>query len=130
MLLRVASRRCAAAAARRRPLSVAAAGDDGALMDALRRCDDIYRRDVAPVNEALHGPLEHAYQPTVLPFVLLLGNLFKEIATLMASGQIAPGFLLKAIGLLIPYVLVYSMPMGMLTASDVRKYLLMLTASY
>ena len=74
MLLRVASRRCAAAAARRRPLSVAAAGDDGALMDALRRCDDIYRRDVAPVNEALHGPLEHAYQPTVLPFVLLLGN--------------------------------------------------------
>ncbi|KAH8098048.1 hypothetical protein JL720_970 [Aureococcus anophagefferens] len=43
-------------------------------MDALRRCDDIYRRDVAPVNEALHGPLEHAYQPTVLPFVLLLGN--------------------------------------------------------
>ncbi|KAH8075886.1 hypothetical protein JL720_10336 [Aureococcus anophagefferens] len=56
MLLRVASRRCAAAAARRRPLSVAAAGDDGALMDALRRCDDIYRRDVAPVNEALHGP--------------------------------------------------------------------------
>ncbi|KAH8068884.1 hypothetical protein JL720_12088 [Aureococcus anophagefferens] len=47
MLLRVASRRCAAAAARRRP-SVAAAGDDGALMDALRRCDDIYRRDVAP----------------------------------------------------------------------------------
>lgn len=74
MLLRVAARRCAAAAARRRPLSVAAAGDDGALMDALRRCDDIYRRDVAPVNEALHGPLEHAYQPTVLPFVLLLGN--------------------------------------------------------
>ena len=53
----------------------------------------------------------------VFTFVLLLGNLFKEIATLMASGQVAPGFLLKAIGLLIPYVLVYSMPMGMLTAT-------------
>ena len=35
----------------------------------------------------------------------------------MASGQVAPGFLLKAIGLLIPYVLVYSLPMGMLTAT-------------
>ena len=53
----------------------------------------------------------------VFTFVLLLGNLFKEIATLIASGQVAPGFLLKAIGLLIPYVLVYSMPMGMLTAT-------------
>ena len=53
----------------------------------------------------------------VFTFVLLLGNLFKEIATLMVSGKVAPGFLLKAIGLLIPYVLVYSLPMGMLTAT-------------
>ena len=48
--------------------------DEAQLLEALRSCDEIYRRDVAPINEALHGPLEHAYQPTMLPFVLLLGN--------------------------------------------------------
>ncbi|MEE2947818.1 MAG: LptF/LptG family permease [Verrucomicrobiota bacterium] len=53
----------------------------------------------------------------VFTFVLLLGNLFKEVAALMASGEVAPGFLLRAIGLLLPFVLVYSLPVGMLTAT-------------
>ena len=53
----------------------------------------------------------------VFTFVLLLGNLFKEVASLMASGQVSPSFLLRAIMLLIPYVLVYSLPVGMLTAT-------------
>ncbi len=53
----------------------------------------------------------------VFTFVLLLGNLFKEIAALMTSGRVEPGFIFRAIGLLIPYVLVYSLPVGMLTTT-------------
>ena len=34
----------------------------------------------------------------VFTFVLLLGNLLKEIAALMASGQVSPGFLSRRSG--------------------------------
>ena len=34
----------------------------------------MYETHVAPTNDACHGPLERNYQPTMLPFVLLLGN--------------------------------------------------------
>ena len=48
--------------------------DDDALLDTLRSCTQLYETHVAPTNDACHGPLERNYQPTMLPFVLLLGN--------------------------------------------------------
>ena len=53
---------------------VAGGADGAALLDTLHRCTSLYADDVAPVNEALRGPLEADYAPTMLPFVLLLGN--------------------------------------------------------
>ncbi len=53
----------------------------------------------------------------VFTFVLLIGDGLKEILPLLISGQVRPGTVLEAIGLLIPFFWVYALPMGLLTAT-------------
>jgi lipopolysaccharide export system permease protein len=50
----------------------------------------------------------------VLTFVMLLANALRDVLLLLVGGQVSFGVVARALALLIPWVLVYSLPMGML----------------
>ena len=53
----------------------------------------------------------------VFTFVLLLGGGVKDILPYVISRQVSPWLALQALGMLIPFVLAFALPMGMLTAA-------------
>lgn len=48
-------------------------------------------------------------------FVLMVGNVLKDLLNYVAAGQLAPDTFLRLVGLLLPFVITYALPMGVLT---------------
>lgn len=48
-------------------------------------------------------------------FVLMVGNAMKDLLGPMLAGQIAPETFVRLVALLVPFVIYYALPMGMLT---------------
>lgn len=53
----------------------------------------------------------------VFTFVLLLGNALKQILDLIIAGQVTVGVFTQAVGLLVPWIWAFALPMGMLTST-------------
>jgi lipopolysaccharide export system permease protein len=53
----------------------------------------------------------------VFTFVLMLGNVLRDVLSLMVSGAASFGVVVEAIALLIPYVWAFALPMALLTAT-------------